>query len=189
MYPPISQKVSCVDLQNREFGGFVMGDTTEQHRASIGSFAARIASPRWRSRSPGTKYPVFLFSDLLQRTLLEQECSWILFKIWWAAVSILLDGILLCLAAPAALQILDNGILEENFVQNEPTPSKMHYGNQENLNNLAFFLAVLLKMLLISGDVETNPGPPPTVKGTTPDSCVILLNIFLQMFTVGNPQG
>ena len=141
-----------------------MGDTAEQHRASIGSFAGRIVASGWKkSSAAGPKCTGLLLNSLLQKILLERECSEIRFKLFWTVIPILLDAFLICLAAPTVLQILNNGSL----VRNETTSSniRMQHSNQENLGNLAFSLAVLLKVLLVSGDIETNPGPTPTVRG------------------------
>ena len=141
-----------------------MGDTAEQHRASIGSFAGRLLASRWRKNSAaGPKCTVLLLNSLLQKILLEGECSKIRFKLFCTVIPILLDAFLICLAAPTVLQILNN----VSLLRNETTSSniRMQHSNQENLGNLAFFLAVLLKVLLVSGDIETNPGPTPTLRG------------------------
>ena len=145
-----------------------MGNTAEQHRSSIGSFAARIASSGWTKSSAGPKSAAFLLSDLVQKILLEGECSKIRQKLLWSIISICLDAVLLCLAAPTILQIIDGGMIDKRLVQNEATSSniEMQHIHQENLGNLAFSLAVLLKVLLVSGDIETNPGPTtPTLEG------------------------
>ena len=173
-----------------------MGDTAQQHRASIGSFAGRIAAPGWKRSSAGPKSTVLFLNNVLQNILLERECSEIRFKVFWTVIPILLNAVLVCLAAPTILQILNN----VSFVQNETTSSNIRtqHNNHENLANLAFFLAVLLKVLLVSGDVETNPGPIPTVRGNTntfllnhcKHICAIYSFIqYLQMFIAGTPQG
>ena len=151
-----------------------MGDTAQQHRASIGSFAGRIAASGWKKSSAGPKCAVFLLNDRLQEILLESEGSKIRFTIFWAASSIFLNALLLSLAAPTILQILNNGIFDKSTVQNEATSNKIltQHNHQENLSNLAFFLAVLFKVLLASGDIEKNPGPTsPTIAGKVIKFC------------------
>ena len=88
-----------------------MRNTAEQHRSSIGSFAARIASSGWTKSSAGPKSAAFLLSDLVQKILLEGECSKIRQKLLWTVFSICLDAVLICLAAPTILQIIDGGMI------------------------------------------------------------------------------
>ena len=144
-----------------------MGNTAEQHRAAIGSFAGRIASSGWASKSSSFKNS---FTDLKEYIILCNEGVKTRKSLAHFLLSTVLTAVVLCFGPPLVIQAVHNGFtneptfsgLDANANHINPPEKNLLWKNQESTTSVLFVVASISRILLmLCGDVESNPGPPP----------------------------